>query len=181
MLESIIGYIREIFATYLQWWFFVNQYQEAIVLRKGRFHRKKTTGLYWKWPFIEEAFHTLIIPTTNELRQQSLITKDGKSVTVRGMVKAKVDDSVKFLTEVYDQTDALGDTTMGVIARIVMDSTLAELTDPAYDINNKITIKARATAKVYGIYVMQVTLIETATTRGLRIFSDSKAVEESKS
>jgi len=76
------------------------------------------------------------------------------------MVKARVEDSVKFLTEVYDQVDALGDTTMGVIARIVMDSTEDELKDPAYDINNKITIKARAAAKAYGIYVIQVTLLK---------------------
>jgi regulator of protease activity HflC (stomatin/prohibitin superfamily) len=179
MLESIIGWLREIFKDYIQWWFFVNQYQEAVILRMGKYHRTMKPGLYFKWPFIEEVIHALTIPTTYDLREQSLVTKDGISVTVQGMVKAKVTDTKKFSTEVYDQADALGDTTMGVIARVVMDGTYDDLKNPTVDVNNKITIKARAAAKQWGIEVMQVTLIQIAPAKNLRILSSS-AVELNK-
>lgn len=180
MLEAVIQKIDSLWDEYIKFWFKVYQYQEVVILRNGKYHRTKGPGQYFKWPFFEEAVHVLIIPTTHDLKQQTLVTKDDKTVTVRGMVKAKVDDSKKFALEVYDQVDALGDTTMGIIARLVMDSEYKDLLNSDYNINNQITIKARAAAKPYGIYVMQVTLTEIAPSKALRIFSDKQVVEEVK-
>lgn len=175
MFDAIIQFVKDIWTDYLQFWIYVPQYREAIILRNGAFHRLKTAGFHWKWPTYEEEFQALIIPTTHDLRSQSLVTKDGKTVTVRGMVKSKVSDTKKFLLEVYDQLDALGDTTMGVIANIVNDSTYEELL--GIDIDNKITVKARVQAKKYGIEVIQVTLIDKTPSRALRLFGESKAEE----
>lgn len=180
MFDSIIQAIKDLWADYLQFYVYVPQFRAGIVLRNGTFHRLIGPGWHWKWPTFEEDYQALVIPTTYDLKPQSLVTKDGKSVVVRGMIKSKTEDTKKFLLESYDQVDALGDTTMGVIARLVMDSTYQELMSSDYDINNKITIKARVAAKAYGIYVLQVTLIEITPARSLRIFND-KVAEEVKS
>lgn len=176
-LGDIIGFLKDIWEE-LKWWIFVYPYEEVVVTRNGHFKHKRIPGLYFKIPFFDDVFRITTVPTTYDLKPQTLITKDGKTVTVVGMVKAQVNDSVTYALKVYDQKDALGDTTMGVIARTVMDSTFEQLTDVS--INNAITTKARVQAKKYGIDVMQVTLISIAQSRAYHLFSDGKPELNSK-
>jgi regulator of protease activity HflC (stomatin/prohibitin superfamily) len=178
MLEPLFTLIKELWEDWFKFFVYVPEYKTAIILRNGTYHHTCKTGYNWKWPALESTYNTLTIPTTYDLKQQSLVTKDNKTITVRGMIKSKVIDARKFLLEVFDQADALGDTTMGVIARIIMDSTSEEVMSP--DINNRITIKARTEAKKYGIEVIQVTLIDISPSKSLRLFTGSNS-EESKS
>lgn len=171
MFDGLINLIKELWSE-IQWWLFVYPYEEVLILRRGKFHALKGAGLYWKIPFFDDLMRVTIVPTTYDLKPQTLVTKDGKTVTVVGMVKAQVNDSVTHALKVYDQKDALGDTTMGVIARAVMDSTFEQLTSA--DIHDTITKKARVQAKKYGIDVMQVTLTSIAQSRAYHLFSDGK-------
>lgn len=170
-LGDIIGFLKDIWEE-VKWWVFVYPYEEIVITRNGKFNRKRGPGLYRKIPFFDDVFRVVTVPTTYDLKPQTLVTKDGKTVTVRGMIKAQIADSVKYATEVWDQKDALGDTTMGVIARIIMDSTFEQLRD--VNINQLITTKARVQAKKYGIDVIQVTLVTISESKAYHFHGDGK-------
>jgi len=168
MLEPIIAWLKDIWRELwpLQT---VDAWEEGVMLRYGKFHKMVTPGLWRKWPWVDNIITTPIATTTMDLPAQSITTFDGKAVTVTAIVKYKVTDSKIFLLEVMDTRDALADTTMGIIARLILDSTWEELRGD--QINNEITKKARIQAKKYGIEIEQVTLKDIIQAISLRHFN----------
>jgi regulator of protease activity HflC (stomatin/prohibitin superfamily) len=170
MFDKLIQLLLE-FWNDLKPFVVIEHFNSGVILRFGKGHRMTGPGFHWKWPFAETSTTTTVVPTTMDLKPQTVMTKDGHIVTVRGMVKSQVDDVWRFLLEVYDTPDAVGDTTMGVIARLIMDSTFEEI--KGTDINNEISKKSRAQAKNYGVNIIQVTLVDISPSRSFRIYNES--------
>jgi len=53
-----------------------NQWEEAILLRLGRYNRSIGPGLFFKIPFIEQVFRRDMRIRTLDIRKQEVITKD---------------------------------------------------------------------------------------------------------
>lgn len=168
MLEPLIGWLKDVWKDLwpLQT---VDAWEEGVVLRNGKYLKSVTAGLWRKIPWVDKIITTPVVITTMDLPAQSLTTFDKKAVTVSAVIKYKVTDAKVFLLEVMDTKDALGDTTMGIIARLVLDSDYEDL--KGNSINNEITKKARAEAKKYGIYIEQVTLKDIIQAIAIRHFN----------
>jgi len=151
--------------------FIVSAYQKAIILRNGKFLKVCEPGFHLKIPFVDEYIEQHIVQTTQSLSAQSLITKDGKNIVVRGMVKYKISDVKTYLLEVFDATDAISDVSQGIIKSIIMSKTFDECLDNELD--NTITKKCRIEIKKFGVEVMQVTLTDIAPIRTLRLINDN--------
>ncbi len=166
LIDFLISWGEKLFP-----FFTIDQYQEAVLLRNGKFKKLCTAGLHMKVPFIDTylAYHITI--TTINLPSQSLITKDKRDIVVKGMVKYKVSDVKTYLLEVFDANDAISDVTEGVIKQIVMSKTLDECTDS--EIDNLITKKTRSEIKKFGVDIIQVTLTDIASIRTIRLMQDN--------
>jgi len=168
MLEPLITWLNGVWKDL---WPFttISQYEAGLILRNGKFHKEIGPGLWRKIPWIDQVLSAVIVTTTMDLPAQSITTLDGKAVTVTAVIKYSIFNVKTFLLEVMDQKDALGDTTMGIIARLVLDSNWEDLKGDA--INNEISKKARAQAKKYGIEVEQVTLKDIIQAIAIRHFN----------
>lgn len=164
----------QVFADFLKaawgyvWPFFVvDQWDEAIVLRLGKYHRTVQPGYHWKWPLLEQTFEERITTSTIPSASQSLTTKDGQNIVVSGIIKYRVTDMKVFLTETEEPIDAIGDLTQGIIKNVVMCRTWEECRNPNLD--HEITKKVRVEAKRWGIEVEAVTLGSLAILRSFRL------------
>lgn len=153
----------------------VNEYEAGVVLRFGVRHRPAAPGLHFFWPFgIESLHHHPIVVDTQELGEQSLTTKDGRSVSLTGVVTFRVVDVEAALLRVQGERQALVDSGVGVIGVQVLASTWVEVISE--DFWNDVTIKVRRKARRYGIYVEQVTFRDLCASKTFRILHSAPPV-----
>lgn len=170
MLDSLIQWLTTVIHDFLPF-YIVNQWEEGIHLRGGKFLKVVKPGFYYKHSFYDEIIKQHVVLTTLSLPAQSLVTKDNKNIVVEAMVKYKINDVKLFLLEVYDNVDAIGDVTQGIIKEIIMSSTWDEARDNELD--NSITKKVRNELKKFGVYVEKITLTSIADMRTIRLINQS--------
>jgi len=160
-----------------QWWhqiipfIIIRDYEEAVLLRFGRFHSVLKPGIHIKLPFFDEVIDQHVVVTTLSLDAQSLYTKDKQNIVVKGLIKYKIADVKTFLLEVYDAQDALSDMSQSIIKNVIMSMTLEECTDTELD--NTLSKKVRVEARKWGVEVQQVTLTDLAPIRSFRLINDN--------
>ena len=160
-----------------QWWhqiipfIIIRDYEEAVLLRFGRFHSVLKPGIHIKLPFFDEVIDQHVVVTTLSLDAQSLYTKDRQNIVVKGLIKYKIADVKTFLLEVYDAQDALSDMSQSIIKNVIMSMTLEECTDTELD--NTLSKKVRVEARKWGVEVQQVTLTDLAPIRSFRLINDN--------
>ena len=159
------------------WWLeikpivIIRDYEQAVLLRFGKFKGVLTPGLHFKLPFFDEVIDQHVVVTTLSLDAQSLYTRDKQNIVVKGVIKYKISDVKIFLLEVFDAQDALADMSQSIIKNVIMAMTLDECTDSELD--NILTKKVRVEARKWGVDIQQVTLTDLAPIRSFRLINDT--------
>lgn len=170
MLDKLIDFILGLFDQ-INPFFIVSEYQQAVVLRNGKFLKLLKNGLHLKAPFIDEIIKQHTITTTLTLPAQSLVTKDGFDVVIKGIVKYKIFDIKIFCLEVFDNIDAISDISQGIIKTQIMNNTWDFCTNNELD--NLLSKKVRHEVKKYGVEVEQVTLTDIAKIRTIKLINET--------
>lgn len=170
MLDRLIDFLLT-FLDQLLPFTVINQTDKGVRLRFGKFKEVVEPGIYYKVPFADEIMKHTVLWTTISLTSQSLTTKDGKDIVVKGVIKYRITDIQIFLLEVFDAVDAISDMAQGIIFDIVKEKTWDEL--QAIDLKPLITRKVRNEAKRWGIEVETVTLSDLAKIKSIRLLNDA--------
>jgi regulator of protease activity HflC (stomatin/prohibitin superfamily) len=159
------------------WWLqltpiiIIRDYEEAVMLRFGKFKEVLKPGMHFKIPLFDEVIEQHVVVTTLSLDAQSLYTLDKQNIVVKAVIKYKIGDVKTFLLEVYDAQDALSDMSQSIIKNVIMSMTLEECTDQELD--NTLTKKVRVEARKWGVEIQQVTLTDLAPIRSFRFINDN--------
>jgi regulator of protease activity HflC (stomatin/prohibitin superfamily) len=106
------------------------QWQEAIILRFGKFKRLVGPGMFFKWPLIERFVRQDIRIQTLDVMKQEVMTKDNISLHVDAVVFMKVISTAKSLLNIRDLLRSVvqySQTTMrDVIGNVELDDLLAK-------------------------------------------------------
>ena len=159
------------------WWLqitpviIIRDYEEAVLLRFGKFKTVLKPGMHFKIPMFDEVIDQHVVVTTLSLDAQSLYTKDKQNIVVKAVIKYKISDVKVFLLEIYDAQDALSDMSQGIIKNVIMSMSMDECTDSELD--NTLTKKVRVEARKWGVEVQQVTLTDLAPIRSYRLINDT--------
>ena len=172
MLEWL-GHLLESVWNHLLPFTVVPAYQNAAVLRFGRYHRTLKPGFHWRWLFAEEIYHENIYLTTLALEPQTITTKDDKTVVVTGIVRYKIADVQSFITEIGNQHDLLRDTSMGAVLKQVRQIELRTLLDTPPE--NLIASDIRRQVKPYGMVIESFTFTDIGQIRTLRLITHTHA------
>lgn len=173
MLDKLIDFIMSLY-DHINPFIIVREYQEAVLLRNGKFQKILKKGLHLKIPFIDEYEAQHIVWTTLTLPAQSLVTADGYDVVIKAIVKYKVFDVKIFTLEVFDSIDAISDISQGKIKTIITERSWSEITDNELD--NILTKKIKAEVRKYGVEVGQVTLTDLAKIKTLRLINEGNII-----
>jgi regulator of protease activity HflC (stomatin/prohibitin superfamily) len=170
MFDRLIDVITEWWA-YLMPAIIIPNYEEAVLLRNGKFVKVLGPGFHVKLPIFDEVISHHVVVTTLSLPAQSLYTQDKQNIVVKGVVKYKISDVKIFLLEVFDAQDALADMTQSIIKNIIITTPLETCLD--LELDNLLTKKVRVEARKWGVDIQQVTLTDIAPIRSYRIINDS--------
>lgn len=158
--------------SHLKFWYVVNEYERAVVLRLGtRRGGVKVGGFYYKLPFADEVLSTQVVPTTFDLSEQTITTKNNVQLVLESTIKYEVEDAIKLLLEVRSASDALADMAKGIIRREAVQSEWPDTNGEEFErvINRKI----RAEAKRWGIKVHEVSITSMAPMVSIRLLQTS--------
>lgn len=109
----------------------VDDYQGAVVLRLGRYHRTLEPGAHLYWPFkLERVIPVSVVPDNAPLDEQRFTLADGSTVIVRPTVTYTVKDVRKFILDVRDAVTSFTDSVPGVVRREFARHAWADFTDP---------------------------------------------------
>lgn len=170
MFDRLIDVITEWWA-YLMPAIIIPNYEEAVLLRNGKFVKVLGPGFHVKLPIFDEVISHHVVVTTLSLPAQSLYTQDKQNIVVKGVIKYKIADVKIFLLEVFDAQDALADMTQSIIKNIIITTPLEQCLD--LELDNLLTKKVRVEARKWGVDIQQVTLTDIAPIRSYRIINDS--------
>jgi len=170
MFDRLIDVITEWWA-YLMPAIIIPNYEEAVLLRNGKFVKVLGPGFHVKLPIFDEVISHHVVVTTLSLPAQSLYTQDKQNIVVKGVIKYKISDVKIFLLEVFDAQDALADMTQSIIKNIIITTPLEACLD--LELDNLLTKKVRVEARKWGVDIQQVTLTDIAPIRSYRIINDS--------
>ena len=116
------------------------EWEEAIILRFGKFQRLVGPGFFFKWPYVETFLKQDKRITTLDISRQDVMTKDNISVTVDAVVFMKIvntKDSVVNIRNVWDSVMKMAQTTMrDVVGDVELDELLARRDEVATKIAN---------------------------------------------
>src|SRR3990172_10926439 len=101
---NIFLWIVAVFFAYIGWSAvrMNQQWEEAIVLRLGKYTRTPGPGLFFIIPFFEEAISRDLRIRTLDVSKQEVITKDNISVGVDAVVFMKIADTKKSIINIQD-------------------------------------------------------------------------------
>ncbi len=132
MLDKLIEVVIE-FIELFQIFVFVDEFEEGVILRRGRFHRTVKPGMRWLLPLGQEDIIVVNVkPEPMYLDLQSLHTVDGYGCNMQVGVIWRVIDTHLFLIENEDTKDIVGMLCSGVVRNSVQGCKWAELAEVGY-------------------------------------------------
>jgi membrane protease subunit HflC len=131
-------------------------------------------GFHWKWPFADRIIWDMVKMRTFDLDEQSVTTKDWKSVVVKGVIKYEIKDIVKSLLETNGPVDAVSDMTRGIIRNAITDRNWDECNGT--ELSKDVKEKAKKEADKWGIRILEVTLTDLSESPSFRIFNGKEKI-----
>ncbi len=108
----------------------VNEYEQGVVLRLGRFSGVRTAGLKWIIPFIDRMIIIDMRVTAEQVPPQDVITRDNVSVKVNAVIYFRVLQADRAFLQVTDflfATSQFAQTTLrSVLGQVELDDLLSQ-------------------------------------------------------
>lgn len=143
----------------------VTQRNAGVAFVRGKNVRLWQPGLHLYWPvWTDYIVYPTCLQTVN-LAEQTLVSSDGKTVAVNGIVVLKIADPVTLFVEVYEPDRMVRDFCLTAVKRVVCERTLDELLDDHSRIDRMLTGRMRRRLSPYGIQIVRAALSDIAPCR----------------
>ena len=167
MIAQILNLCLQ-FWRYLAFWYVLNTEEVGFVRRFGKSARTATAGIHWKWPLFEmlEFDDGRVYCVVGD--PQSLTTKDGIELVLRPIAQCAVVDAEKYLLNVCDGRTNVQELIAGQLSWLVRRRTAKEVKSGA--ILTELVKRSAARARVWGIHIEVVELLDAATAPSYRLW-----------
>ena len=162
MIEAILNFLSS-----LCFWTVVNPDSSGVHLRCGRVHSVIGEGFHWQYPIIDEIQTITTAIQSIDLPNQTLTTKDGKTVTISGVVRYEVVCPEKTLFSISDYDEILQNLSMEVIGEQVP---LSNHTASTLSLRGRIQDKLEQEVYQWGINIISVGITDNAKTFPVRLY-----------
>jgi regulator of protease activity HflC (stomatin/prohibitin superfamily) len=140
----------------------------------GSHAKELSPGIHWWWPLTTEIEEIPVARQTVNLPSQSLVTADGKSVVVGGVVIYSIKSAMDAICKNYDHEDTLKDVSMCTISRVISGLTWNDLLSEhrSGQLRVQLTKSARQSLRPFGFRVSRADLTDISPARVFRVFQD---------
>ncbi len=175
MLDRLFDTLTNIVHWFI-FWTVVDSYDSGVVLRLGKFHREIGPGIHWLAPFgLEDARTVATVPYTEQLRPQSITTKDGVSVVVSMVITWRIVNVRTFILEVCDGAGAVLDSVVGAVGPVISGKDAEDAL--GRDCAKEIIKLARTRAKKWGVQIQDLQFADLVRAQSFRVFGSLPPTE----
>jgi regulator of protease activity HflC (stomatin/prohibitin superfamily) len=155
-MEPIIAIVLALIGYALGSAKLINQGNEALVERLGRYHRKLKPGLNFIVPFLDQI---VMEDTTREqvldIKPQNVITKDGVYLEVDAVVYWRITEIEKSFYAIDDLQQALANLTTTTLREIIAQNTLEDTNMSRSDMDRSILDQLNPITKTWGVQIIR--------------------------
>lgn len=128
-------------------------------------------GIVLWWPAVTDIYEWPVVRQANNLQAQTIVTTDGKTFIVAGMIVFEVEDVLTLISSVFDPDDSIRDLALAAIhdACIQYDSEGLLTASRNGKLDTAMRQEARARLRPFGVTVTAVRLTDLAPGRVLRL------------
>ena len=169
--------IRELinwFKSELLPFYTIPHYQRGVVLRFGKARVNKAgeyvvvqPGFHWCIPFADDVLTCSVVPTTLDLTEQTVTTRNSVELVIESSVKYEVVDAGKFLLDVAGAVEAIADMSKGIIRNSVVAQEWPAVNSPDFD--KELNAAVKREANKWGLKIHKLTITSMGRMRSLRI------------
>lgn len=172
MLDKLIDIILQVIDDLVPW-VVIPHYDRGVRLRLGKLRGGvMDCGFHWKIPFADQIQTHMVMPTTMNLSEQSVVTLDGTAVVVKAVIKYEVEDVQRLLLEVNSASDALSDMAQGIIRDKLIETAWSDCNNAK--LTSDISRAIKMESKKWGIKVLTVILTDLSPMRSIRLLNSVK-------
>lgn len=156
MLDSALGWIGELvrwFGDFVPRWSLVRATEGAVKFLPGGKTCEYGPGIVWYWPATTEIDIVAVVRQVKKAKPQTLMTKDGISVFVCGILIYSIDNLHTFLVDNHDANDNLDDMVELAIRKSIVNKTFAEIQEARAKMDNALTREAQKALSDFGVRV----------------------------
>ena len=169
MIDKLLEFITN-FWNELMPFFIINDYEQAIILRGGKFKKQLNSGWYLKYPFYDTVISAIVTKNTFHVANVNVTTLDGKTISVGPIIEYDVADVKKYLLDVNEAISNAHDVARGIIADYLTDCVWE-------DVKKKTTLteikkKLKTEFSLMGINVTKVLFGDISITRVFTLFRE---------
>ena len=168
-----IGKIMDWFGQFFPRWVIVKPTEGYVKFVRGAKVVALTPGVHFWWPVTTELESHPTVRQTVDLRAQTFVTADGKTVVAGGLVVYEVHDIKQVCTTMHMPDEAVRDITLSAIHDVCCDKTWEQLQRGGRSLDTEMKNKAKNALYEYGITVVKVALTDLAPCRVLKLMHDS--------
>jgi regulator of protease activity HflC (stomatin/prohibitin superfamily) len=126
-------------------------------------------GLHVWWPITTEVMTHPVVRQVVNLPNQTLLTKDGKTVVASGVVVYTISDLHRFLVENFDAEASIAELGLAGIRRAVTQRDFEELRKGRADTDNRLTAECQRLLDDLGVRVEYARLTDFAPVRAFAL------------
>jgi len=159
VLAGMFGVVAFVSVIFLPATLAINkEWEEAIVLRLGKFQRLVGPGFFFKWPFVESFLKQDKRIITLDIARQEVMTKDNISVSVDAVVFMKVVDTKDSLVNIQNVWNSVTKYAQTTMRDAVGDIELDELLARRDEVADKIASIVERETQDWGVDIISVNL-----------------------
>jgi regulator of protease activity HflC (stomatin/prohibitin superfamily) len=166
-----IGQLAEWLGRFFPRWQIITKTHGGVKFVRGAKVVPLGPGIHWFWPLVTEL---LIYPTARQavdLRSQTFVTADDKTIAVGGLIVYEVKDIAAILGHTFDPDETIRDITAAAIHDVCCVKRWDELREGlrSGSLDRELRKEAAKGLDGYGVRVLRTTLTDLAPARVLKV------------
>lgn len=166
ILHEILTGLKQLIA----WWYTVTPWEMSIRVRAGRWVKQLGPGIHFRLPFIDRIFLQTIRLRYVNLQSQTVMTKDGKTVTASGTYGYAICDILKLYQSLAHAEATIIYLAGSALAKAIRTRSLAECDQEQIEkeVANSVLLEK------YGLAGDRFNLLDFAIVRTFRLIKDER-------
>lgn len=176
-MEGALAWVSQIAAwigQFIPQWEIVDTAHGAVKFVRG--HKVISLGPGWHlyWPLTTRMTVYPMARQANDLRAQTLVTTDDKTIVVGGLIVFEIDDIEAIVAHTFDPDQTINDISLAVINGVLSDKAWHDLKMAHQDgsLDRELLKQARRELEKYGVKVLRMTLTDLAPCRVFKLMGD---------
>lgn len=134
----------------------INQGNEALVERLGRYHRKLSPGLNFIVPLVDQiVMEDTIREQFIDIKPQNVITRDNIYLEVDAVLFWRIRDMVKSFYEIDDLQGSLNQLATTTLREVIAQNTVEETNVSRAEMDTQILTKLNETTQNWGVEILR--------------------------